>query len=401
MPLDLRLLRSLFFSEIKPKGDRRRMATSTKKTVSEFEACKLGFSSWLFWEVAKTSPSWERRFVRRADVRLVRAKDVKMQLTVRVVPLAELNKRRRKTKQKDLITVTEAVRLTKGAFSVQRFPYWERVGCCFLEGKRLTVIRQDAIVKGGKRTKLVPQAKHYLRSEILEAWRTFKKTVRRQGIHVDEQGAIWLTSGAARRKYGVYEQALRHWRERGYLDAKQLPYRGSGRQERWCYRSRGPRSISFLIKLQRPSNGHVVIPDEKPITDAEARTAHSRGGRVTEFQGHPVVVQAYSLQAREQMKRDYREALQEDKKELRELFERLYGLISSAVARADNRADNRKKNQKRLPANDDVLGLARMINAEKKTGASKMQIALVFTEGNVKTAQTLLRGLRHYPHLLK
>jgi hypothetical protein len=215
-----------------------------------------------------------------------------------------------------VITVTEAVNLTKGAFSLERFRYWERVGCPFLGGERLTVIRQDAIVKGGKRIKFVPNAKHYLRKQILDAWKTFRRMARRQGVHVDEHGAIWLAARAAHRKHGVYGQALGHWRKKGYLDAKQLPRIGSGRlDEVWYYRSRGPRSISALLKY-RDRCGRLIFTGQNAEASKAAPSAEARNGerqlQVDQaFRGYPVEIRGYSAEARAENKEDMREVVEQ------------------------------------------------------------------------------------------
>jgi hypothetical protein len=195
-----------------------------------------------------------------------------------VVPLAELQKARQTTDDGQVIPVSAATRLTEGAFSVARMQYWEEVGCPFLDGKRLTVVCRDAIVpatfKGKKTTRVVKDAKHYVRSEILEAWQNFKRLAERKGIHVDEQGDTWLTVGAAFRKYGVRDQAVRHWRDKGLLDAQWRPRHGSGRYKETCYfREMGERGIAGLVKRQRPGDGHVVIDKSEVAPSAEHKSS--------------------------------------------------------------------------------------------------------------------------------
>src|SRR5262249_39216237 len=48
----------------------------------------------------------------------------------------------------------------------------------------------------------------------------------------------------------------------------------------------------------------------------------------------------------------------------------------------------------------DVLRLAKKIDKEKRNGSSQKQIALDFTDGDEQKADSLLRQLRRYPHLL-
>jgi hypothetical protein len=242
------------------------------RLISVREAAALGYSTWLFWEVAMSFPIRETRTVPRGDTRLVNADNVMMQRSVRVVPLSELQKRRAPTRHPDLMTALEVAQFTKGAFT-NRLPCWESAGCPFLSDRRkLKVIRQDGISKGTKRVKRIPEAKHYLRSEIEEAWQTFKKMARRKGVHVDEEGRTWLTGGAAFRKYEIRAQALAHWRDRGILDVKELPRSGPGRYQKTTYfRELGARGIAGLVKLQRPGDGHIVLPSSNGIQEAEHR----------------------------------------------------------------------------------------------------------------------------------
>ncbi|GEM_PF-6606757 len=53
----------------------------------------------------------------------------------------------------------------------------------------------------------------------------------------------------------------------------------------------------------------------------------------------------------------------------------------------------------KLPENGDVIRLARMIGRELPKGRTKIDIALDFTEGNERRANSLLRSLRRYPAL--
>jgi hypothetical protein len=70
------------------------------------------------------------------------------------------------------------------------------------------------------------------------------------------------------------------------------------------------------------------------------------------------------------------------------------------VDKASGQADSQSDNRLRIPENPDVLALARRINRERPSGKSKTSIAREFTEGNETKAQTLLRELRRFPHLL-
>lgn len=69
----------------------------------------------------------------------------------------------------------------------------------------------------------------------------------------------------------------------------------------------------------------------------------------------------------------------------------------------DNKADNRKKIRSLLPANPDVVELARRIKKNRYSGSSKRSIALEFADGDASKAQSLLRQLRsdRYGHLLE
>lgn len=62
----------------------------------------------------------------------------------------------------------------------------------------------------------------------------------------------------------------------------------------------------------------------------------------------------------------------------------------------DKKADRRT----RLPKNPDVMRLAKCISDSADEEPSKLSIALQFTEGDEKQAQSLLRQLRRYPRLL-
>jgi hypothetical protein len=86
-----------------------------------------------------------------------------------------------------------------------------------------------------------------------------------------------------------------------------------------------------------------------------------------------------------------------------EHFRRLQNRVIAALdstkqARADNKAD-KGKSRVRLPRNTDVIRLAKKINDEFDVETSEMSIALQFTGGDEKHADTLLRQLRRFPDL--
>ena len=53
-----------------------------------------------------------------------------------------------------------------------------------------------------------------------------------------------------------------------------------------------------------------------------------------------------------------------------------------------------------IPANPQVLKLAKKMNKDLANGMSKIEIARDFCEGDEKKAKSLLRQLRRYPDLL-
>jgi hypothetical protein len=76
-------------------------------------------------------------------------------------------------------------------------------------------------------------------------------------------------------------------------------------------------------------------------------------------------------------------------------------LNDAANLRADSKTDNQPKKSMPVPGNPDVAKLATRINRDRqKTGMSKTDIARDFCENNERKAQTLLRELRRFPHLL-
>jgi hypothetical protein len=247
--------------------------SSPRQTVSHPEARELGFSSFLFWELFKKYQQKEERTVERNGI--------KMKRELAVVPLEWLQRARQTTSHGPLVAVSEASRLTQGAFSPARMEYWEEVGCPFLNGKKLTVAYKDAIVprkwaahgKSGETTHFVKNAKHYVRSEIIRAWRNFKRMAERKGTHIDRHGDTWITAGPAWQKYRVREQALRHWHIKGWLARKRLKRKGPGRYKKVrYYRELGSRGIAGLIALQRPGDRHIVMLEALPVPEVESRS---------------------------------------------------------------------------------------------------------------------------------
>jgi hypothetical protein len=74
---------------------------------------------------------------------------------------------------------------------------------------------------------------------------------------------------------------------------------------------------------------------------------------------------------------------------------------TGVIVRADTSADNERKKVTPLADNQDVIQLAKKINAERGSGASMNEIAPQFAEGNPTLAASLLRQLRRYKHLLE
>jgi len=68
---------------------------------------------------------------------------------------------------------------------------------------------------------------------------------------------------------------------------------------------------------------------------------------------------------------------------------------------AESRPDTVKPVPRRLPENPDILRLAKDIRRKCRVGASKKEIALEFAEGDGARAESLLRQLRRYPHLIE
>lgn len=82
-----------------------------------------------------------------------------------------------------------------------------------------------------------------------------------------------------------------------------------------------------------------------------------------------------------------------------ELFD-LRGREGEDATAADTAADTGKKKKLSLPDNPDILALAKRINMGAASGRTRKEIALEFTDGREKKADSLLRQLRRYNHLL-
>jgi hypothetical protein len=67
---------------------------------------------------------------------------------------------------------------------------------------------------------------------------------------------------------------------------------------------------------------------------------------------------------------------------------------------ADSGADNSQKKPLRLPESDDVWKLINRLRRELPKGRKLGEIALEFTEGNQRKADSLLRQVRRFRHLL-
>jgi hypothetical protein len=72
----------------------------------------------------------------------------------------------------------------------------------------------------------------------------------------------------------------------------------------------------------------------------------------------------------------------------------------SGRGQADNKPDNRGKKSHCVPENPQVLRLAKKIKKERQAGVSQIDSARDFCEGDETKAESLLRQLRRYPHLL-
>jgi hypothetical protein len=73
----------------------------------------------------------------------------------------------------------------------------------------------------------------------------------------------------------------------------------------------------------------------------------------------------------------------------------------SGRGQADNKPDNRRKKSHPVPENPEVLKLAKKINRERKEGVSQIDCARELCENDERKANSLLRQLRRYPHLLE
>jgi hypothetical protein len=71
-----------------------------------------------------------------------------------------------------------------------------------------------------------------------------------------------------------------------------------------------------------------------------------------------------------------------------------------AGGQADNKADNKAKKPHSIPENSDVLRLAKKIKRDREKGMFLIDSAREFCEDDEAKAQSLLRQLRRFPHLL-
>ena len=71
--------------------------------------------------------------------------------------------------------------------------------------------------------------------------------------------------------------------------------------------------------------------------------------------------------------------------------------------RADERTTKRTRKKNLVPANVDVIKLAKKIKRDLPNGGTKRTIALEFTDGDERKAKSLLRELQpsRYGHLLE
>jgi hypothetical protein len=83
----------------------------------------------------------------------------------------------------------------------------------------------------------------------------------------------------------------------------------------------------------------------------------------------------------------------------RSLQNRIMSTLEEAADKTDRRTDKPDSDRPLSPQNGDVTELARRIRKAGR-GETKKAVALDFTEGNEKYAQSLLRELRRYPNLL-
>jgi hypothetical protein len=86
-------------------------------------------------------------------------------------------------------------------------------------------------------------------------------------------------------------------------------------------------------------------------------------------------------------------------------FQRLQRDVAAALDAvpadsADKNADNKPKLRRPIPRSKDVVRLAQKIGDELTAETSQRDIAIQFTNGNVRRAVSLLRQLRRYPHLV-
>jgi hypothetical protein len=144
--------------------------------------------------------------------------------------------------------------------------------CPFL-GRPLKVVRKDALStfqRGGRTVEAVlKDQKHYVRDEIITAFRVYAK--QRPGVRV-HQGEEWYTSPAAHREHGANQQALDTWNKRGWLDAVDLPRYGYGKGDKVRhFRASGDCGFLHLQSLQDPAQRNRIPREVANRLDAAAK----------------------------------------------------------------------------------------------------------------------------------
>jgi hypothetical protein len=232
--------------------------------------------------------------------------------------------RKRPTPEVDrsLITAAQAVELTQGAFSLANLSDWEKQICPYLgsplsvelcdvlQSLRITFHGQKKLVRRVRR-----EQKHYLREEILKAYRTLqrnlkankkgagKKRSRGQGLYIDEDGKRWLTQAAAFRLHGCRQQALEHWRIKGWVRSDRRKRAGYGNRREIPYYAE--EDIVRLRNLQRAGDGHVVMSEtitQGSIALSGGRSAATMSGAATDASQRGLSVEqddpGYSVQVK-------------------------------------------------------------------------------------------------------
>jgi hypothetical protein len=258
-------------------------AESPQDGITLREAAReSGLSAWRLRELVKAGrlSLWhERRPVERARFGRLQRYTAEKALVSR----RELRKELRATAPPDsgsltgLVTARQAVKLTKGDFSLANLAFWEARPCEWT-GKTLAVVRRDVVQRlvvpfhgRPKKVRRVRRGqKHYRRAEIQEAWKAFRKRGR-HGVWIDEKGEHgrpgerWLNQAAAWSLHGAYQQSLEAWRGRGLVRSFRRTRAGYGRHDGTTYYRE--RDIVRLKGRQRPGDGH--------LPEAEAAVAPS------------------------------------------------------------------------------------------------------------------------------